>query len=91
MQQEQPCDFVIVTGRMESLICFVSKAVAYFDLNWQEHIDINLSFFRPNEIQHSVGNPERTIELLHWSKPTDVDGMIERMCAAQSKKLNEFI
>ncbi len=87
MQQEEPRDFVIATGRMESLTYFVSKAFAYFDLDWQEHVEINPSFFRPNEIQHSVGNPERAIELLHWSKPTDIDGVIERMCAAQAEKL----
>ncbi len=91
MQQEEPRDFVIATGRMESLTYFVSKAFAYFDLDWQEHIEINPSLFRPNEIRHSVGNPERAIELLHWSKPTDIDGVIERMCAAQSKKLSEYI
>ncbi len=91
MQQEKPRDFVIATGRMESLTYFVSKAFAYFDLDWQEYVEINSFFFRPNEIQHSVGNPERAIELLHWSKPTDIDGVIERMCNAQSKKLSEFI
>ncbi len=87
MQQKEPSDFVIATGRMESLTYFVSKAFEYFDLDWQKYVEINPSFFRPNEIQHSVGNPERAIELLKWSKPTDVDGVIQKMCAAQVKKL----
>ena len=87
MQQKEPSDFVIATGRMESLTYFVAKAFAYFDLDWQKYVEINPSFFRPNEIQHSVGNPERAIELLKWSKPTDVDGVIQKMCAAQVKKL----
>ncbi len=85
MQQERPDDFVIATGRMESLTYFVSKAFEYFDLDWREHVEINPGFFRPNEIQHSVGNPERAINLLNWAKPTDVDGVIQRMCAAQSQ------
>jgi GDPmannose 4,6-dehydratase len=91
MQQEEPRDFVIATGRMESLTYFVSKAFAYFDLDWQEYVEINPSFFRPNEILQSVGNPELAIKLLHWSKPTDIDGVIQRMCAAQSKKMSELI
>ena len=57
MQQDQPHDFVIATGRMESLTYFVSKAFAYFDLEWQKYVEINPSFFRPNEIQYSIGNP----------------------------------
>ena len=87
MQQKEPRDFVIATGRMESLTYFVSNAFAYFDLDWQQYVEINPAFFRPNEIQRSVGNPERAIKFLPWHKPTDVDGVIERMCAAQAKKL----
>jgi len=87
MQQETPDDFVIATGRMESLTYFVAKAFEYFDLDWQKYVEINPSFFRPNEIQNSVGNPQRAIESLKWSKPTDIDGVIQMMCAAQAKKL----
>ena len=87
MQQDEPRDFVIATGRMESLRYFASKTFEYFNLDWQEHIEINPSFFRPNEIQHSVGNPQQAIEQLGWSKPTDIDGVIQRMCAAQSQKI----
>jgi GDPmannose 4,6-dehydratase len=91
MQQDQPRDFVIATGRMESLTYFASKAFDYFGLDWQDHVEINPSFFRPNEIQYSVGNPQQAIEQLHWHKPTDIDGVIQMMCAAQSKKLRSFI
>jgi GDPmannose 4,6-dehydratase len=38
-------------------------------------------------MQYSVGNPQRAIELLKWSKPTDIDGVIQKMCAAQAKQL----
>jgi GDPmannose 4,6-dehydratase len=79
---------VIATGRMESLTYFVAKAFEYFDLDWQQYVEINPSFFRPNEIKHSIGNPQRAIELLKWSKPTDIDGVIQMMCAAQAKKLD---
>ena len=87
MQQKEANDFVIATGRMEPLTYFVEKAFAYFDLDWQQYVEINSSFFRPNEIQYSVGNPQRAIELLKWSPPTDIDGVIQNMCAAQAKKL----
>lgn len=87
MQQQEPSDFVIATGRMESLAYFVSKAFEFFDLDWQQYVEINPAFFRPNEIQHSVGNPQRAMEILQWPKPTDVDGVIQKMCATQAKKL----
>ena len=86
MQLDKPDDFVIVTGRKESLKYFVAKAFEYFDLDWQKYVEIEPSFFRPNEIISSVGNPQKAIEILGWSKPTDVDGVIKMMCAAQAQK-----
>lgn len=86
MQLDKPDDFVIATGRQESLKYFVAKAFEYFDLDWQKYVEIESSFFRPNEIVSSVGNPQKAIEVLRWSKPTDVDGVIKMMCAAQAQK-----
>ncbi len=86
MQLDKPDDFVIATGRKESLKYFVAKAFEYFDLDWQKYVEIEPSFFRPNEIISSVGNPQKAIEVLGWSKPTDVDGIIKMMCAAQAAK-----
>lgn len=88
MQRDAPRDYVIATGRMESLKYFASKAFEYFGLDWQQHIEINPAFFRPNEIVRSVGDPQNALTQLGWSKPTDVDGVIARMCAAQSRKLD---
>ena len=86
MQLDKPDDFVIATGRQESLKYFVSKAFEYFELDWQKYVEIEPSFFRPNEIISSVGNPQKAIEVLGWSKPTDVDGVIKMMCATQAQK-----
>ena len=86
MQLKNPDDFVIATGRKESLKYFVSKSFEYFDLDWQKYVEIESSFFRPNEIISSVGNPAKAIETLGWKQPTDIDGVIQMMCAEQEKK-----
>jgi GDPmannose 4,6-dehydratase len=85
MQLDQPDDFVIATGRKESLKYFVAKSFEYFDLDWQKYVEIEPSFFRPNEILSSVGNPEKAIKKLGWNKPTDIDGVIKMMCAEKAK------
>jgi len=86
MQQDKPDDFVIATGRMESLKYFVEKAFEYFDLDWQAHVEIDPRFFRPNEILCSVGDPSKAIKFLNWKHPTDVDSVIQMMCETQAKK-----
>jgi GDPmannose 4,6-dehydratase len=87
MQLDKPDDFVIATGRKESLKYFVAKSFEYFDLDWQKHVEIEPSFFRPNEIHASVGNPEKAIKVLGWQKPTDIDGVIQMMCAEKAKSI----
>ena len=86
MQLDKPDDFVIATGRKESLKYFVTKSFEYFDLDWQKYVEIEPSFFRPNEIISSVGDPAKAIEILGWNKPTDIDGVIKMMCTEQAKK-----
>ena len=86
MQQDKPDDFVIATGRMESLKYFAAKAFEYFGLDWKDHVEIEPSFFRPNEILCSVGDPSKAIKTLGWNRPTDIDGVIEMMCEAQAQK-----
>ena len=86
MQQDKPDDFVIATGRMESLKYFAAKAFEYFDLDWKAHVEIEPSFFRPNEILCSVGDPSKAIKTLNWKRPTDIDGVIQMMCEAQAQK-----
>ena len=87
MQLDTPDDFVIATGRKESLKYFVTKSFEYFDLDWQKYVEIEPSFFRPNEIVSSVGNPEKAIKVLGWKKPTDIDGVIKMMCAEKAKSI----
>lgn len=86
LQQNKPDDFVIATGRMESLKYFAAKAFEYFDLDWQIHVEIESGFFRPNEILCSIGDPSKAIKILNWKHPTDIDGVIQIMCEAQAKK-----
>ena len=87
MQLDKPDDFVIATGRKESLKYFVAKSFEYFDLDWQKYVEIEKSFFRPNEIVSSVGNPEKAIKTLGWKKPADIDGVIKMMCAEKAKSI----
>lgn len=82
MQQEAPDDFVIATGRTESLAYFVAQAFAYFGLDWQAHVRIEADLFRPSDIGTSKANPAKARAVMGWSARTDVDGVIQEMCRA---------
>jgi GDPmannose 4,6-dehydratase len=82
LQQEHPDDFVIATGRAESLAYFVSEAFRFFGLEWQDHVMIRQDLFRPSDIRVSCGNPSRARGALDLSTEVDVDGVIRKMCEA---------
>lgn len=82
MRLEKPDDYVIATGRTESLEYFVSQAFSYFGLEWQEHVRIDKDLFRPSDIGISKANPAKAKTVMGWSARTDVDGVIKKMCKA---------
>ena len=82
LQQEKADDFVIATGRTESLKYFVARAFVFFGLNWQDHVSIVEDLYRPSDIGTSRANPAKARDILGWSAPTDIDEVIRKMCVA---------
>jgi GDPmannose 4,6-dehydratase len=87
LQADTPEDFVIATGASATVKDFLEFAFQEAGLDWQKYVEIEPSFFRPNEIASSVGNPEKAIKVLGWKKPTDVDGVIKMMCAEKANSI----
>ncbi len=72
-------DQIICTGKGTKLKTFISKVFSFYGLNWQNFIEIDKSFFRPNEIMQNYGNPERLHKELGWKSETELDTIIENL------------
>jgi GDPmannose 4,6-dehydratase len=72
-------DFVIATGKSNSLRKLVETAFSHFGLNWQEHIRTSSCFLRSGEIQKSLGNPKKALNELGWSATYQVEDVISSM------------
>ncbi|MEQ9394241.1 GDP-mannose 4,6-dehydratase [Haliea sp.] len=86
LQQEQPEDFVVATGKSITLEKFVEKVFAFFAMDWRDHVDISEALFRPSDIATSRGDPSKAMRALNWAPTRDVDGVIESMCMAAKKR-----
>lgn len=82
LQQDQPEDYVIATGQSHTLSEFVAMAFAALDLNWQDHVEIDQSLFRPTEIAFSQGNPAKARQRLGWQAQVTLAEIVQRMVAA---------
>jgi GDPmannose 4,6-dehydratase len=77
-------DHIICTGRSEKLEYFVDQAFSLLNLNWQDHVVLDPTLFRPTDITMSAGSPLELISLLGWSSSADVDDVIERLISSYS-------
>ncbi|MBI5921890.1 MAG: GDP-mannose 4,6-dehydratase [Betaproteobacteria bacterium] len=86
LRMKQPEDLVIATGRTVSLEYFIAKVFENFSLNWQDHVNIDPSLFRPTDIQCSRADPTKAFQVLGWRHQVDIDEVITRMCNAARGK-----
>jgi GDPmannose 4,6-dehydratase len=84
LQQGQAEDFVIATGRPQSLRRFVELAFAEVGLDWRTHVDIDESLRRPTDIAHSSGSPVRARTKLGWTAVYQLEDVIRFMVAAEA-------
>lgn len=83
LQQEVPGDYVIATGESNSLQDFVSTTFACVGLDWQQHVVIDASLFRPTDLTVGQGNSEKAQRLLGWSAQSRMRDVVRMMVEAE--------
>ena len=66
MQQKEPEDFVIATGKTHKLEEFLELAFSAVRLDWREHVELQQHLLRPTDILISRANPAKAKRLLNW-------------------------
>lgn len=87
LQQSEPEDIVIATGRTVSLEYFVEQSFRFFGLDSKQHVKTDPRLLRPSEIMVGRADPRRAFEKLGWKASTDVDGVIARMCESAKEAI----
>jgi GDPmannose 4,6-dehydratase len=79
LQTDRPEDFVIATGESNSLEDFVAAAFSQVDLDWHQHVTQDPKLFRPTEIRHSRGHPEKARRVLGWEAKMKMRDVVREM------------
>jgi len=79
LQQESADDFVIATGKSNSLKEFVVEAFSYLDLDWHEHVQVDLSLMRPSDITISCGDAAKAKAVLGWQSEATLKDIVHTM------------
>tara|TARA_Y100001958_G_scaffold157163_2_gene151542 strand:- start:61 stop:1092 length:1032 start_codon:yes stop_codon:yes gene_type:complete len=85
MQYSAPEDWVLATGESHKVREFVEKAFLVVDLNWEKYVEISEKYFRPNEVDHLLGDASKAKKYLGWKPKTSFDELIEIMVKEDMK------
>lgn len=79
MQQEKPDDYIIATGKTQSLEEFVSKAFEVLGLDWKNHVAQSEDLMRPTDLSVSKADPSKAKKHLGWEAKKGIQEVIEGM------------
>ena len=78
LQQDEPDDYVVATGETHSVREFLEESFSHVDLDWQEFVVQDDSFYRPAEVDLLVGDASKAGQKLGW-EPTASFGELVRL------------
>lgn len=81
MQQDEPDDYVIATGKTYSVKEFVEKVFGRLGLDWNKYVEIDPRYFRPTEVDLLLGDPSKAKRVLKWDPKVELDALVEMMVA----------
>ncbi|AQG81320.1 GDP-mannose 4,6-dehydratase [Spirosoma montaniterrae] len=73
LQHDKADDYVIATGHTHKLRDFIRVVFKRVDLNWEDHVRSDPSFFRPTDIAEGHANPAKAYAKLGWTAQHTMD------------------
>jgi len=87
LQQDEPDDYVVATGKSHSVADFVRLAFDLVGLDSEKYVVVDPDFFRPSEVHLLIGNPAKAKAKLGWVPKTDFEGLVREMIAHDCQSL----
>jgi GDPmannose 4,6-dehydratase len=89
LQQPQPDDYVIATGRTHSVRDFVRIAFEAAGLgSYEPYVVIDERFVRPAEVDLLIGDPSKAKRVLGWEPKVSFEQLVEMMVRADIDRLS---
>ena len=85
LQQKKPSDFVIGTGRMNSVKDFLKIAFSMVGLNYKKYLKIDKSLLRPSEVETLRANYNKAKKNLKWKPTVNFEKLVKEMVVEDLK------
>ena len=91
LQQKEPSDYVIATGKEHSVKELVEIAFGHLGLKWKDYVVIDPALIRPAEVDHLVGDYSKAKKELGWEPHVSFQELIEMMVEADMERLKKSL
>ena len=88
LQQDNPQDYVIGTGKEYSVEDFAKKAFAHVGLNYKDHIILDKNLIRPAEVDTLLADYTKAKKKLKWEPKISFDELVKNMVDEDLKSLS---
>jgi GDPmannose 4,6-dehydratase len=72
LQQEKADDYVIATGKANSVKEFLNLVFEHAGLNVSKYVETDARLFRPHEVPYLLGDASKANKILNWTPKTDL-------------------
>jgi GDPmannose 4,6-dehydratase len=88
LQQNNPDDFVIGTGKEHSVMDFANKAFAHVGLNYKDYLIIDKNLIRPAEVDTLLADFTKAKKKLNWKPKISFEDLVVSMVENDLKLIN---
>ena len=89
LQQDGADDYVIATGQAVTVSDMCRIAFGHLGLRYEDHVVIDPKFYRPSEVDVSMGNATKAREQLGWVAKTDLESLITMMVESDMDRVSK--
>jgi GDPmannose 4,6-dehydratase len=79
LQQPEPGDYVVATGKMISVREFCALAFGHVGLDYRDFVEVDPRYFRPAEVDQLLGDASKARRVLGWVPKVDVQALAAMM------------
>jgi GDPmannose 4,6-dehydratase len=90
LQQDEPDDYVVATGKTHSLGEFLDSAFQHIGItDWEKYVGQDERYMRPADVFYLAGDATKAKDVLGWQPKTTFEELVSKMVSSDITRLSE--
>ena len=90
LQQKNPGDYVVGTGKQYTVEDFAKKAFKHVGLNYKDYIVIDQNLIRPAEVDTLLADYTKAKKVLKWEPSVTFDDLVKNMVESDLENVDKY-